>query len=131
LGKFPTRRDYAGLAIVAACAAGIFAYRAIYIEPRAWGALCAAAAPPLACLPRAGLLWLQRDYLWGGIALVLGLIAFVARGPLAVSLAAVVTGVAAVANFNATWGMVGAALGVWAWFCMKKEHHCPPQCPPF
>ena len=121
MGKFLTRQDYAGLAIVAACTAFIFAYRAVYIEPRAWGALCAAASPPLACLPRAGLLWLQREYLWGGIALALGMVAFLARGPRAVSVAAVVMGVAAVANFNATWGMVGAALGVWAWFCMKKE----------
>jgi hypothetical protein len=121
LGKFPTRQDCAGLAVVAACTAAIYTYRAIYIEPRAWGALCAAAAAPAACLPRAGLLWLQREYLWGGIAAALGLLAFLARGPWPLSVAAVCVGIMAIANFNATWGMVGTALGVWAWFCMGKR----------
>jgi len=110
-----------GLAIVAAFAATVFAYRAWFIEPRYWGALCAAAAAPAACLPRAAVLWLQRDYLWGGIALALGITAFVARGPLPVCVASACVGIAAVANFNATWGMAGAALGVWGWFCLRPR----------
>ena len=115
MSKLCARRDWVGLAVVLAAAAALLAYRAIYIEPRAWGAVCAAATPPLACLPRAGLLWLQQSYLWGAIALALGLWAFLLRAPFPVRVATVVAGVAAVANYNATWGMVGAALGVWAW----------------
>jgi hypothetical protein len=111
----PSRQDWAGLAIVTLATAALIAYRAYYIEPRAWGAICAAAGAPLACAPRAALFWLQTKYLWGGIALALGLWAFLARGPFAVAVASVVMGIAAVENYNATWGMVGAALGVWAW----------------
>jgi hypothetical protein len=58
---------------------------------------------------------MQQRYLWGAIALALGLLAFLARAPFAVRVASVVAGIAAVANYNATWGMLGAALGVWAW----------------
>ncbi len=109
------RQDLVGLAVVVAATAGLIAYRYAYIEPRAWGAICAAASPPLACAPRAALLWLQQKYLWGGVALALGLWAFVFRGPFAVAVAAIVVGVAGVENYNATWGMVGAALGAWCW----------------
>ena len=44
-----------------------------------------------------------------GITSVLG-------GPFAAAVAAVALGIGAVINYNATWGMVGAALGLWAWF---------------
>ncbi len=117
-----TRRDTTGLAIVVLATAALIAYRAVYIEPRAWGAICAAAeGAPLACASRTVLFWMQREYLWGGTALVLGLFAFLARGPFAVAVAAVVMGFAAVENYNATWGMVGAALGVWAWLGISKK----------
>lgn len=108
-------RDWVGLAVVVAATAGLIAYRAAFIEPRAWGAVCAAAAAPVACVPRAALLWLQREYLWGGIALALGFSAFLLRLPFWVRVAAVVVGIAGVENYNATWGMVGAALGAWVW----------------
>jgi hypothetical protein len=114
LGK-AGRRDVAGVVVVAACLAGVIAYRAAYIEPRAWGAICAASAPPLACAPRAALLWLQQKYLWGSASLVLGLAAFLWRGPFWVAVAAIVVGVVAVENYNATWGMLGLALGAWVW----------------
>ena len=116
------RRDWVGLAVVAACTAGLIAYRYVYIEPRAWGTICAAAeGAPVACYPRAALVWLQREYLWGGIALALGLWAFLARGPFVVCVGAVMVGVAAVENYNATWGMVGAALGAWAWLRYRPK----------
>jgi hypothetical protein len=115
VGKFLAARDWVGLAVVALATALLLAYRAVFIEPRAWGAICAASTPPLACLPRAGLLWMQQRYLWGAVALAFGLLAFLVRAPFAVRVVAVVAGIAAVANYNATWGMVGAALGVWAW----------------
>lgn len=114
MGKL-ARRDWLGLGLVVAATAALLIYRAWFIEPRAWGAICAAPAQPLSCLPRAGLLWLQQHYLWGTAALVLGLWAFLLRPPFAIKVAAVVLGVAAVINYNATWGMVGAALGVWSW----------------
>ena len=108
------RRHLIGLACVAASVAGLLAYRAWFVEPRAWAALCVAAASPSACVPRGWLLWLQHFGLWGGAALALGLAAF--RGaPFAVSVAAVALGVAGVVNYNASFGMLGLALGGWAW----------------
>ena len=112
LGK-ARKRDVVALAVVAAWTAGMIAYRYAYIEPRAWGAICAAAAAPPACVPRAGLLWLQREYLWGTISLALGLCALLFRGPFWVAVAAILAGVGGVENYNATWAMVGLALGAW------------------
>jgi hypothetical protein len=100
------------LVVVALWLAALLAYRARYVEPREWGSSCVAAAPPLACLPRQALLWAQHWGLWGLAALGLGLAAF-AGAPVAV--AAVAAGIAGVVNYNATWGMLGAALGAWAW----------------
>ncbi len=94
--------------------AGLVAFRKLAVEPREWGAVCAAPAVPLACWPRFALLWAQNYYLWGAAALGLGLWAF--RGaPPWVAPVAVGLGAAAVINYNATWGMLGAALGAWAW----------------
>lgn len=118
-----TRRDVAALAAVAGSLAALLLYRAWGVEPRPWGALCAAAAPPLACLPRGALLWLQRWYLWGGAALLLGLAAFL-RAPWPVPAAAVALGAAAVANYNATWGMLGLALGAWSWIRRDQRPAC-------
>ncbi|MBW8270724.1 hypothetical protein [Caldovatus aquaticus] len=108
------RRDWIGLAVAAGVLGLLLLYRALHVEPRAWGAACAAAAPPLACHPRAALLWLQHWQLWGGGALLLGLRAFLG-GPFWVRVAAVTLGAAAIANHNATWGMLGLLLGAWAW----------------
>lgn len=102
-----------GLAVVAVSIAALLVYRYLFIEPREWGALCTA-NPPLACAPRAALLWLQHYYLWGAGALALGLWAFMGA-PFIVSVAGVALGAAAVINYNATWGMLGLALAAWAW----------------
>ena len=110
------RRDRLGLAVVAAWTVAMIAYRYAYIEPRAWGAICAATqGAPLACVPRAGLLWLQREYLWGGVSLALGLVAFLFRGPFWMAVGAILVGIGGVENYNATWAMVGLALGAWVW----------------
>lgn len=109
-----TRRDWAGLAVVAVWVAALLVYRQVYIEPRDWGAICAASAAPFACAPRAALLWLQFWQLWGAAALALGLAAFVGAGFWA-AVGAVALGAAAVINYNATWGMLGLALGAWTW----------------
>jgi hypothetical protein len=113
------RRDFYGLALVATATTALVAYRAVFIEPRAWGALCASAQPPLACMPRAGLIWLQKYYLLGIVSLALGLGAFAWRARFGVQLAAVIIGIAGVENYNATWGAAGAALGAWAW--LRRE----------
>ena len=109
------KRDLMGLLLVAGALAGFVAFRYFYIEPRIWGALCVSAAPPLACLPRSGLIWMQHYYLWGSLSLACGLWGFAWRGGFALQLAAVILGIAAIENYNATWGAIGLALGAWAW----------------
>jgi hypothetical protein len=115
-----SRRDLAGLGLVAALLAATLLYRQLFIEPRAWGALCLAAEAPLACAPRAALLWLQHWQLWGGAALALGLWAFLGA-PFAIRVAAVALGAIAIVNYNATWGMLGAALGAWVWLLDQPQ----------
>jgi hypothetical protein len=77
-------------------------------------------------VPRSGLLWLQREYLLGTVSLGLGLWALFGRGGFGVQLAAVVIGIAGVENYNATWAMVGAALGGWAWLRRQNWAACTP-----
>lgn len=114
LRRFLTRRDWLGLLAVLAAIGAVLLFRWSYVEPREWGSLCIAASPPLACAPRAALLWLQHWQLWGTGALLLGLWALWGA-PFAVRVAAVALGAVAVINYNATWGMLGLALGLWAW----------------
>jgi hypothetical protein len=109
-----TRRDWTGLLAAFGVLGAMLAYRAVFVEPRDWGSLCAEVVVPLACHPRGALLWLQHWGLWGGGALGLGLWAFLG-GPFAVRVTAVALGAVAVANYNASWGMLGLALGAWAW----------------
>ncbi|HXA20906.1 MAG TPA: hypothetical protein VNW90_01315 [Acetobacteraceae bacterium] len=80
--------DWVGLGVVATILAGLVLFRRGYVEPREWAKLCAAAAPPLSCLPRAEMLWLQRWYLWGIGALLLWLGVFLHGQPI-VAVAAV------------------------------------------
>ncbi len=110
--------------MVAGSLAALLAYRAVFVEPRAWGAACALAAPPLACAPRAALLWLQYQGLWGGAALALGVLALLSRRFFVV-VAAVACGVAGVVNYNASFGMLGAALGAWTWLRAPADGASP------
>jgi hypothetical protein len=103
-----------GVATVASVVGAMLLYRHFGIEPRHWGTTCAGADAPLNCVPRAALLWLQHWWLWGAGALVAGFGAFLGA-PHWVRVAAVALGIVAVINYNATWGMLGAALGAWAW----------------
>ncbi len=118
------RADSIGIAVVLILGAGIFAYRAAYIEPRMWGTICAAAPRPLACEPRAALLWLQRFYLWGWAAFGMGVLGFLRIGGVPVQAAGVAIGIAAIANYNANWGAVGLALGLLGWISspMPPDH---------
>jgi hypothetical protein len=117
------RADWLGVAVVVAGLTALNLFRHVYVEPREWVGLCAASAPPVACLPRAGLEWLQQWQLWGTGALLLGVWAFLG-GPFAVAVSAVTVGAAAVAYYNATWGMIGVALGAWAW--VRRERGSAP-----
>ncbi len=116
------RLDGAGLLIVGIAVAGLIQFRLHYVEPRAWDVRCAAGAAPLVCGLRAASLWLQDNYVWGVGGLVLGLGALV-RGARVVCISAVVIGVAGVLNYNASWGMLGAALGVWGWIRRPPARH--------
>jgi len=106
--------DVAGLALVALIGGGAAAFRQYAIVPRATVGLCAAANAPAFCGPRAAVLWLQYEQLFGWAALALGLIAFIFGRRLAGALALGV-GIAAVVNYNGTNGILGAALGLFAW----------------
>ena len=110
-----TRRDGAGLAVVLIVALELQLFRIVWFEPRAIGLRCLhGAAMPLVCTARSGLGWLTHYQVFGGTALVLGVLAI--RGaPFVVTVAAVCAGIAGVIDYNISWGMLGAALGGWAW----------------
>ncbi len=106
--------DWAGIWIVAVIGFGMFAFRAFAIVPRATVGLCVAANAPPLCVPRAAVLWLQYQQLFGWAALALGAAGFFLgrRWPAVLGLA---VGIAAVINYNATTGVIGAALGLITW----------------
>jgi len=114
-----TRRDWTALGLLALAIALLVLYRHTMIEPRHWGATCAAPDAPSVCLVRAGFLWLQHWELYGIGALLLGIAAFLGA-PFAVAVAAVGLGAAAVINYNASWGMLGAILGAWRWLRLLR-----------
>jgi hypothetical protein len=109
-----TAEDWMGLWAVAVIGGGMFAFRELAIVPRATVGLCAAAHAPAICAPRAAVLWLQYQQAFGWAALLLGLFAFCTgrRWPAVFGLG---IGIDAVVNFNATTGIIGAALAIIAW----------------
>ena len=106
--------DGVGIAVVVAAVAGLATFRQSYVEQPGWGAICAAAAAPLVCVPLQALGWMQYWYLWGATALALGMAALLI-GWLGLAVAAVTLGAMAVQNYNTTWGVLGAAIGIWVW----------------
>ena len=106
--------DWMGLWMVVMIGGGMFAFRQLAIVPRATVGMCAVANAPAICTPRAWVLNIQHYQLWGWAALALGLAAFIAgkRLPAALALG---LGIAAAVNYNATTGIIGAALGLIAW----------------
>lgn len=111
---FRLSRDLPALLLVVAAIGGAMVYRRYGVEPRHWAAACIASQPPFGCVPRAAVVWLQGQDLWGWAALLLGVAAFLTRR-FAIAIAALILGGAAVVNFNASLGMPGAALGLWTW----------------
>jgi hypothetical protein len=106
------RRDLWPLLGLALWLAALLAFRATYVEPRAWGAACTAAGAPWACVPRAALLWMQHYGIWGGAALALGLASFLGAPTI---LLAIALGLGGVVNYDASFAMLGLALAAWAW----------------
>ncbi|MGH7050545.1 MAG: hypothetical protein ACREFV_08705 [Acetobacteraceae bacterium] len=121
---FRLRRDLPALAFVIAAIVGVMLYRRYGVEPRYWAAACIAETPPVGCLPRAAVVWLQGQGLWGWVALAVGLAAFISRR-FTLVIAALVLGGAAIVNFNASLGAFGAALGAWTW--LRLPHAAPPR----
>ena len=116
-----TRRDGAGLAAVLATAAGLELYRRVWFEPRAIGLACLhGTASPALCASRSALGWLTHYQIMGTAALLLGVLAI--RGaPFALTVAAVCAGIAGLIDYNVSWGMLGAALGGWAWMTIEPK----------
>ncbi len=109
-----TTEDWLGLWTIVFIGASFFAFRELAIVPRATVGLCAAAAAPPICAPRAAVLWLQYEQLFGWAALALGLAGFF-KGLRLAAILAIAIGIAATINYNATTGIIGAALGLTAW----------------
>lgn len=102
------------LALVIFIGGGAELFRQLAIVPRATVGICAAASAPAFCAPRAAVLKLQYFHAFGWAALALGLAAFILGRRLPGALALGV-GIAAVVNFNGTYGILGAAFGLFAW----------------
>ena len=114
--------DWFGLAAIVAIGGGMAMFRQMAIVPRATVGICAAMPSPAWCAPRAAILWLQYQQLFGWLALFLGLIAF-ATGRRIPATLAVALGIAAVVNYNATAGIFGAALGLLAWIGLNTGRY--------
>jgi hypothetical protein len=114
--------DAAGLGLVILFALGMYAFRHYAIEPRATVGLCAAANAPAFCGPRAAVLSLQYYQGFGWAALLLGLAAFFAGWRWA-AIFAIAIGAAAVINYNATTGIIGAALGLITWLSLATGRY--------
>lgn len=118
--KHPLLGDLLGLAVVVAAFAAMEWFRAVYVEPREWGSVCVSVDPPLSCIPRSITLWLQTIYGWGAAALFTGLLTLLRVFSWA-SVGAVVLGIFAIVNQNATWGALGVCLGGWSW--IRRDFH--------
>lgn len=116
------RTDWIGIGMVAAIGLGFWAFRELTIVPRAYGGICAAAHPPFICGPRQAVLWLQYERLFGLAALLAGLIGW-ALGRYWLAVAALAVGVAAVINYNATQGIIGAVFGLWTWLGLRTGRY--------
>ena len=120
--RHPFIADAMGIALVAVTFGLMLLFRAVYVEPREWGAICVTVDPPASCGPRALSLWLQTIYGWGAMALYAGLLTLI-RSPSGVSVAAVALGAIAIINQNATGGALAICLGLWSW--VRRDFYRP------
>jgi hypothetical protein len=121
-----TSEDWFGVWAITMIGAGAFAFRQLAIVPRATVGLCAAAAAPPICAPRAAVLYLQYIQAFGWTALALGILAFILgkRWP---GILAIALGITAVINYNATPGIIGAALGIITWISLCTGRWSPAE----
>ncbi|GLR65979.1 hypothetical protein GCM10010909_06570 [Acidocella aquatica] len=114
--------DWMGLWMVAILGGGAFAFRLLAIAPRATVGMCAAANAPPICVPRHAVLTLQYYQGFGWAALALGLAAFF-LGKRTPAVLALGIGIAAVVNYNATTGIIGAAFGLVTWLSLATGRY--------
>ena len=119
-------QDWMGAWVVLVLGGGMFAFRQLTIVPRAMVGICAASPAPAICAPRAAVLWMQYEHVFGWLALALGLAAFI-RGQRWLAAMALGLGIAAVVNYNATTGIIGAALGLVAWLGLITGRYAPKK----
>jgi hypothetical protein len=106
--------DWLCLALAGLIGGGVFAFRWLAVVPVATVGQCAATPAPTFCTPRHWLLLGQYYGAWGWAGLACGLAAFFAGSRILAALA-LGLGIGAVVNYNATQGIIGAALGLMAW----------------
>ena len=106
--------DWYGLTVVALLGVGAWVFRFQTIAPLWTVAACAGPDRPGFCVPRQAMLWLQYQQAFGWAAFILGVAGFV-LGRRWLGVLALGVGIAAVVNYNATTGVLGAALGLYAW----------------
>lgn len=112
----PTGRAILTSIPAAIAVSAIVAFRSHIVEPQDWASACVQAIHPTACLPRAALLWMQTKQVWGDIALGVGVLTFLLpRAPRWLCAVALAWGIAAVTNYNATFGILGSCLAGYAW----------------
>jgi len=116
--------DWYGLTVISVIGVGAWLFRFQFIQPFWTVGACAAANPPGFCGPRALVLWLQYEQLFGWLAFVLGAAAFV-LGRRWFGVFAIAIGIAAVVNYNATTGILGASLGLIAWIGVNTGRYNP------
>jgi hypothetical protein len=106
--------DWLCLALAGLIGGGVFAFRWFAVVPVSTVGQCAAANAPAFCTPRHWMLLGQYYDAWGWSGLALGLAAFF-LGSRVLAALALGAAIASVVNYNATQGIIGAALGLAAW----------------
>jgi hypothetical protein len=106
--------DFFGLWAVAMIGGGAYLFRLLTIKPVAMVGICAAANAPAICTPRHLVLMGGYLGLFGWAAVLLGLYAFFRAGRFAGAVA-LGLGIAAVVNYDGTFGIIGGAIGLTAW----------------
>jgi hypothetical protein len=108
------RRQIMFLFAVLALFAAASLFRAYAIEWSGAGPACRAAASPWWCVPRAAVLWVQMQGLFG-VAALLAAGGAIWRQTAEVSALAVGFGLIAIVNFNIDEGLIAAAIGALIW----------------
>lgn len=114
--------DWHGLTVIAVIGVGSWLFRFQAIRPFWTVGACASANRPAFCVPRQAVLWLQYQQAFGWAAFILGVAAFV-LGRRWLGVLAIAIGIAATVNYNATTGILGASLGLFAWFGVKTGRY--------